>query len=807
MQALTQTLKEAIRGSYQVPLAKIEIINADGSSAGEILDVIDVSMGNFSSRNIKRSIKLSLDNSGGQYTPHPDLYDRNLLWYNKKMKLFFGYKTTTGSEWLPQGVFNINGIDPSVGTDGITLELEGQDILEALVEDQFDDIYKIEVTATESVNYALPENGGSATASSSITVGDEIQYQAAVHYADAFAVINGLRKEVINESGTDSKNMINKNNDPEFIQKWDSQPYAAIHTTVNSTAGGVLNLTSTGNDPSFNMPSIGSFDPNIFRWIEFRYRILSGPVTGAEFFFTNDRYTGANAGQQVNTPALIADGQWQIRRVDMWSHPDWKNFGNIRGWRYDWATASGVNMELDYISLKKDVDQLSDFISKYTPGQGETVTELENEIFLDLKDQLQLQQININFTDGGELTDFLFTSPDNATWTSFTSATVTPSGPVRFIKFKVRKRTANADGSWSLGISEIQIKTASSFLPAAAIDGDVYDTDWRPSPTDPDPWIQIDLGQARTFNAIYTYWGNNSFDFWNRVKYFIETSANGSSWSRVSDLNSYDENNSFYGEVEHCILSRNARYIRINIKGRDGVAIFRHIKVANINASKSIRDNMIDVLETTSITQYEIPYTRRYIERKMAEIGDEKEAFLQSLAVSANWQQGTDENGVYKAAYRDINPVDYAWDFTTDDDNIFEFNVFLSNDIKNVIVVTCEASDKKAIVGRASDTNPLSPTSIQNLGRRVQTYKGESYNTQAICDRKAQEQLFERTRSKHHTSIPTTGHPAIQVDDVVRVTVDEAKIIQAFFLVTGYESSYKADTAEFDTRINISLLV
>lgn len=660
MQLLTTTLKEAIRGSYQVPLAKIEIINADGSSAGEILDVIDVSMGNFVSRNIKRSIKLSLDNSGGKYTPHPDLYDRNLLWYNKKMKLFYGYKTTAGNEWLPQGVFNINGIDPSVTPDGSALELEGQDILEALVEDQFDDIYKIEVEATESVNYALPANGASATASSSISVGDEIQNQAAVHYAEAYAVINGLRKGVVNESTTAPVNMIK----------------------------------------------------------------------------------------------------------------------------------SGL-----------------DWTFKYTPGQGETVTSIESEIFLDLKAQLLLQQIKINFIDGGALTDFLFTSPDNATWTSYSSATVTPSGPVRFIKFKVRKQTANPDGSYSLGISEIQVNTASNFLPGAAIDGDVYDTDWRPMPTDPDPWYRLDLGQSRTFNAIYTYWGNDSFDFWNRIKYFIETSTDGAAWSRIADLNLYDETNSFYGEVEHCITARTARYIRINIKGRDGVAIFRHLKVANITATKTIRDNMIDVLATTSITQYRIPYTRRYIERKMAEIGDEKEAFLQSLAVSANWQQGTDENGVYIAQYRNINPVDYAWDFTVDDDNIFEFNVFLSNDIKNVIVVTCEASDKKAIVGRASDTNPLSPTSVKNLGRRVQQYKGESYNTQAICDRKAQEQLFERTRSKHHTSIPTTGHPAVQVDDVVRVTVDDAKIIQAFFLVTGYETNYKADTAEFDTRINISLLV
>lgn len=659
MQTLTRTMKEAIRGSYQAPLAKIEIFEQDGRSAGEILDVLDVVVDGASSRSIPRTIKISLDNKDGIYTPDPNLYDRNLLWYNKKMKVYYGLKTTAGDEWLPQGLFNITDIRPDVNPDGVTIEIEGQDRLQELIEDQFDENYNIEVAVYDSPNFALASQGGSATASSFISAGDEIQDQSSIYYAETYATVNGLKTPVRNENEASPQGMLNQRN----------------------------------------------------------------------------------------------------------------------GWKFD-----------------------------FTPAADSVITEIEAEIFIDLKDPLQLQQIQIQMANMTELTDFLWISPDNAAWKSYTSPTVSPSEDVRFIRFKVRKRAADPDGKWRLGISKVQIKTAKTFSPSLAIDGDIHNTDWRPRATDPDPVITFDLGQSRMINVIYTYWGRNSFDFWNRVNYFIETSANGSNWSRIQDWNGYDENSSFYGEVEHVINPVTVRYVRINIKGKSGVVMLRHIRIMEITAEETIRDLMTTVLQTTSIQEYEIPFTRRYIERKMAEAGDEKAAFLASLARAANWETGTDENGVYRAYYRDIDPIRYAWHYTVEDDNIFSFGFSLGNDIKNVIVVTNESSGSKAISGKAVDDNPLSPTSISNLGRRVIKYSGESYNSQEICDRIAQERLFTKTRPKHQTSLPVTGNPAIQMDDVILVTVKDAKVEKGYYLVTGYETRFRAETAEFDTRLNISQL-
>ncbi|MBK9453136.1 MAG: hypothetical protein IPN95_27775 [Bacteroidetes bacterium] len=68
-----------------------------------------------------------------------------------------------------------------------------------------------------------------------------------------------------------------------------TQPYGAPSTTVNSVIAGILNVTSQTNDPMIDMAGLGSFDPNIFRYVNIRYRVLSGTPGTAEIFFYNGR--------------------------------------------------------------------------------------------------------------------------------------------------------------------------------------------------------------------------------------------------------------------------------------------------------------------------------------------------------------------------------------------------------------------------------------------------------------------------------------------------------------------------------------
>ncbi len=134
-----------------------------------------------------------------------------------------------------------------------------------------------------------------------------------------------------------------------YANEWYTQPFGTGSTILNSV-NGILDVTSTTNDPMIYMSGLGSFDPNVYRYINIRYRVVSGTAGATEIFFYNTSHNWAVGGESVSG-ALISDGTWRILTIDMGSDPDYFTGGNILGWRFDWCTASGVRMEIDYISL------------------------------------------------------------------------------------------------------------------------------------------------------------------------------------------------------------------------------------------------------------------------------------------------------------------------------------------------------------------------------------------------------------------------------------------------------------------------
>gem|GEM_PF-4460868 len=148
---------------------------------------------------------------------------------------------------------------------------------------------------------------------------------------------------------------------PVYNETWGAlwATYWKGSTTTNCQYVDKVNITSTTNDPMIGMESVGSFDPSIYKYIQIRYRVVSGTAGNAEIFYTNDRSPVAVGDQMVSGP-LISDGQWHSLTIDMSAGTYWNGYGNIRGWRYDWCTSSGVTMDLDNISL--------------SAGQGSSVT-------------------------------------------------------------------------------------------------------------------------------------------------------------------------------------------------------------------------------------------------------------------------------------------------------------------------------------------------------------------------------------------------------------------------------------------------
>jgi hypothetical protein len=100
------------------------------------------------------------------------------------------------------------------------------------------------------------------------------------------------------------------------------------------------------------MENIGSFDPNLYRYINVRYRVITGLAGNVEIFFLNASCLNY-CGSQSYTAPLISDATWRVVSIPMYQNANWLG-SNITGWRFDWATANGVTMEIDFISLSAD---------------------------------------------------------------------------------------------------------------------------------------------------------------------------------------------------------------------------------------------------------------------------------------------------------------------------------------------------------------------------------------------------------------------------------------------------------------------
>ena len=140
-----------------------------------------------------------------------------------------------------------------------------------------------------------------------------------------------------------------------FVQEFQTMPYIATQTTVNSVSPGILNLTSANVTPADSMIYMenvlaSAINPAVQRYISMRYRVASGTALLTEVYFKKGAL--ALAEDKVVRGNLISDGSWHVLSLDMGSNPNWNNTGGtITGWRFDYTTGANVTMEIDYIVL------------------------------------------------------------------------------------------------------------------------------------------------------------------------------------------------------------------------------------------------------------------------------------------------------------------------------------------------------------------------------------------------------------------------------------------------------------------------
>ncbi|RRJ92565.1 T9SS sorting signal type C domain-containing protein [Flavobacterium macacae] len=156
-----------------------------------------------------------------------------------------------------------------------------------------------------------------------------------------------------NSSGTSSLWFQDGCGTATFMEEWHSMPYTNQHTTINSIKNGILDITTSNLvDAQIDMSNLFTAEINtsIYKNIAIRYKVLSGSAGQSEIYF----YKGnlALAENKVVRGNLISDNNWHVLNIDMSANPNWNNTGgNIKGWRFDYATGQSVNMLIDYITL------------------------------------------------------------------------------------------------------------------------------------------------------------------------------------------------------------------------------------------------------------------------------------------------------------------------------------------------------------------------------------------------------------------------------------------------------------------------
>jgi hypothetical protein len=123
----TQTFKNAMLSPQVKMYIKIELYDSKYKFIKTITQQVTSDIGTLavnSDSPIRRSFKINLDNSLGEFI----FGEKNLIWLDKRLKLFIGLQTWDGSlEWVPQGVFVLTDPEDNHTLSGKTASINAVD--------------------------------------------------------------------------------------------------------------------------------------------------------------------------------------------------------------------------------------------------------------------------------------------------------------------------------------------------------------------------------------------------------------------------------------------------------------------------------------------------------------------------------------------------------------------------------------------------------------------------------------------------------------------------------------------------------
>lgn len=510
----------------------------------------------------------------------------------------------------------------------------------------------------------------------------------------------------------------------------------------------------------------------------------SAAAQSANYASTATATSSISAGSQIQKQATI-----QVT-----------GYGTIQGIRQKLANAlaSGSNLAtycIDGSTSTQYQYQISE----------EFATKLELEVLSDLRTSEAIQSITLNLA-AGALSGSIQKSTDGSTWSTFVNGDT-----ARFLKFTIAQTTFTTSGgknTFTITVNEFQVLANSSYPASNAVDASET-TYWKPSITDIDRQITVDLGADRSVNTIFLKWGLSDQDRWNRVKYKVEyaTAAAPTTWTLWAN-----QTKSVGGLKEHPKTAAvTARYIRITITAVFGMAILRHVNVCAITGSNAdgrpnttITRLITSMATATGETKLRISETNQFLANYTVEEDTDPMEHIIKQAESIGWVAGYAWDGYLEVGPEEIDPTDPAHEYLYGEANILDFTPEYSGaEVYNKIkLVGANTGTEAAITATSSDDSPLSPTGIPRVGKKFKKVEDPFANTQDKANERVKELLWDYTHVPVPASFKNSANPAHDPGDVIKVTfvptkTDDVFMVNEFTISGGAES-------EFSISFNIS---
>jgi len=143
-----------------------------------------------------------------------------------------------------------------------------------------------------------------------------------------------------------------------YRRDWDTRPAAGELSNANVIANfnGILRLRASGSiAPHIEMTNIGPFNPNVYKYVNIRYRVITAsptrtPATALIMYFFNAATNNVARTGYSKLAVMEDDGQWHVMSIDLSIHSEYTTGGNITGFRYAYAL-EGTDIELDFFEF------------------------------------------------------------------------------------------------------------------------------------------------------------------------------------------------------------------------------------------------------------------------------------------------------------------------------------------------------------------------------------------------------------------------------------------------------------------------